>query len=92
MEMFLLVKSQWSLRERNFKKTAQKPLGEQVRMRGTKTSGNVMETWRRGVWKMEKTEPPFQGPVSLAVDAVGWKAVWGFPGDAWRGMLEKRAE
>lgn len=92
--MFLLVKSQWSLREKELKKkTSQKPLGEQVRMRGNKTSGNTMETWRQ--WSLEggeKTEPPFQGLVSLALDTVGWKAVWGAQEMPGGGCLRKRAE
>lgn len=82
-----------SKRKGIFKKTAQKPLGEQVRMRGNKTSGNVMETWRQ--WSLEdeeKTEPPFQGSVSLALDTVGWKAVWGSQEMPGGGCWRKRAE
>lgn len=60
-------------------------------MRGNKTSGNMMETWRQ--WSLEggeKTEPPFQGSVSLALDTCSGYSV-GCPGDAWRGMLEKES-
>lgn len=98
MCVFLLVKSQRTLKDQHRKKkeTAEKPLEEQVRTKerlsNIRKHDGSSRAWRTHDKGRDQTHASFQGSVSLALETVDLKVVEGAKEISGRRILEKEEE